>query len=67
MSLTHTPLRVSRMGVKVDQTFTGAVNELALTELSIGENFMAAIAIVRCPRSAMPPKEDLVAKAERYL
>jgi len=65
--LTHTPLRMSRLGVKVDPTFMGAVNELALTELSIGENFTAAIAIVRCPRSELPPKEDLVAKAERYL
>jgi ABC-type multidrug transport system fused ATPase/permease subunit len=67
VSLTHKPLRMSRMGVKVDQTFMGAVNELALTELSIGENFTAAIAIVRCPRSELPPKEDLVANAERYL
>jgi hypothetical protein len=67
VSLTHKPLRMSRMGVKVDQAFMGAVNELALTELSIGANFTAAIAIVRCPRSELPPKEDLVANAERYL
>jgi hypothetical protein len=67
VSLTHTPLRVSRMGVKVDDASSGPVNELTLTELSIGEGFRGAIAVVRCPRSELPPKEDLVAKAERYL
>ena len=33
VSLTHTPLRVSRMGVKVSEAATGAVNELTLAEL----------------------------------
>jgi hypothetical protein len=67
VNIIHTPLRVSDMGIKVDHSFKGAVNELSLAELSIGENFRGAIAIVRCPRSELPPKEDLVAKAERYL
>jgi hypothetical protein len=67
VSLTRTPLRVSRMGIKVDNSFTGPANELSLAELSIGADLHAAIAIVRCPRSEMPPKEDLIAKAERYL
>jgi hypothetical protein len=67
VSLTRTPLRVSRMGIKVDDASQGPVNELTLTELTIGDKLNAAIAVVRCPRSEMPPKEDLVAKAERYL
>ena len=67
VTLTHTPLRLSRMGFKVDAAATGLVNELTLAELSIGDSLKAAIAIVRCPRSDLPPKEDLVAKAERYL
>jgi hypothetical protein len=67
VSLTHTPLRVSRMGIKVEAAATGPVNDLALAELSIGENLRGAIAIVRCPRSELPPKEDLIAKAERSL
>jgi hypothetical protein len=67
VTLTHTPLRVSRMGIKVEDASAGPVNELSLAELSIGENLRGAIAIVRCPRSELPPKEDLVAKAERYL
>ena len=67
VTLTHTPLRLSRMGVKVGDATKGPVNELTLAELSIGENLRGAIAIARCPRSELPPKEDLIAKAERYL
>ncbi|HKQ24862.1 MAG TPA: hypothetical protein VJT81_10515 [Burkholderiales bacterium] len=67
LTLTHTPVRISRMGFKVDDASTGPVNDLALAELSLGENLRGAIAIVRCPRSELPPKEDLVAQAERYL
>jgi hypothetical protein len=65
--LTHTPLRLTRMGIKAQDASMGPLNELALAELSIGDDFRAAIAMVRCPRSEMPPKEDLAAKAERYL
>jgi hypothetical protein len=67
VSLTHTPLRVNRMGIKVDEAFVGVVNDLPLAELSIGADFRGALAIVRCPRSELPPREDLLAKAERYL
>ncbi len=67
VTLTHIPLRLSRMGVKASDATLGPVNELNLAELSIGDNLRAAIAIVRCPRTELPPQEDLVAKAERYL
>src|SRR5262245_31741902 len=42
VSLTHTPLRVSRMGIKLEETSSEAANELVLPELSIGENFRVA-------------------------
>ena len=67
LTVTHTPLRLSRMGIKGDDASLGPVNELTLTEMSIGENLRGAIAIVRCPRSELPSKEDLIANAERYL
>lgn len=67
LTLTRTPLRVNRMGFKSDDASSGPVNDLNLVELSIGENLRIAIAIVRCPRSELPPKEDLLANAERYL
>jgi len=67
LTVTRTPLRLSRMGIKGDDASMGPVNELTLTEMSIGENLRGAIAIVRCPRSELPAKEDLIANAERYL
>jgi hypothetical protein len=67
ITLTHTPLRVSRLGIKVDAASRDVANELTLAELTIGENFHGVIAIARCPRAEVPPPEDLVAKAARYL
>lgn len=67
VSLTRTPLRISQMGVRVEGEAAGPVNELSLTELTIGANFRAAIAIVICPRSEMPSKEELIARAEHTL
>jgi hypothetical protein len=67
VALSHTPLRVSQLGVRVDGDASGPVNELSLAELSIGPGFRAAIAVVRCPREEMPSKEELIAQAERSL
>lgn len=66
LSLSRTPLKLSRMGVKTDAA-SGPVNAFTLLELAIGEHLKVAIAIVRCPRSELPPKEDLIAQAERSL
>jgi hypothetical protein len=67
LSLAHVPLRVSRMGVKADAGQVADVDELDLTELSIGDGLQATIAFVRIPRSELPPKEDLLAQAHRLL
>ena len=67
ITLTHTPLRVSRLGIKVDAASPEAANELTLAELAIGDKFHGVIALARCPRAELPPPEDLVAKAARYL
>ena len=66
-SLTHTPLRVSRLGIKLDAAASDTANELTLAELAIADNFHGVIALVRCPRAELPAREDLVAKAARYL
>jgi len=66
VSLGRSRLRVSRLGVLVEQEAAGPVNEFDLAELAIGE-FHAAIAIVRCPRAEIPSKEELIAQAERSL
>ena len=67
VAVSRTRLRVSHTGVKLEASAAGPVNELELTELSIGADFRAAVAVVRCPRAEMPTKEDLIAQAERSL
>ncbi|MCC7486631.1 MAG: hypothetical protein IT529_16795 [Burkholderiales bacterium] len=61
------PLRVSRTGIKLDVNAVEPANEITLAELVIAENLHAVIAIVRCPRAELPPKEDLLANAARHL
>jgi len=64
---TRTPLRLSRMGFKMDEASPDTANELTLLEVAMGETQRGAFALVRCPRSELPRREDLVSKAERYL
>ena len=67
LALASTPLKVNRMGIKVADDSGGPVNDLTLAELSIGGDFLIVIAVVRCPRSEMPPEESRLAHGERYL
>ncbi|MGO4392134.1 hypothetical protein AB4Z46_12345 [Variovorax sp. M-6] len=67
VSLRQKPLRLSRMGVRVDADHAGPVNEFVMTELAIGEGVSVVVAIVRCPLSELPPEEDLLSNAERYI
>jgi hypothetical protein len=67
LALAHVPLRVTRMGVKAEAGQVEDVDELDLAELSIGEGLLATIAFVRIPRSELPPKQDLLAQAQRLL
>ncbi|HEY6512952.1 MAG TPA: hypothetical protein VI032_13290 [Burkholderiaceae bacterium] len=67
LALAHVPLRVNRMGFKADAGQVADVDEIDLAELSIGEGLQATIAFVRIPRSELPPREDLLAQADRLL
>ena len=67
MALQRVPLRVNRMGVKVDPGAASRADELELAELCLGEGLRATIALVRIPRSEMPPRQDWLAQAERAL
>ena len=61
-------MRVNLLGIKVDApTSDEVVNELDLTDLSIGEGLRATIVFVRIPREELAPKEDLLVQAERFL
>ena len=39
---------------------------LTLAELRVGDR-LQAVTFVRCPRAELPAREDLLAKAERFL
>ncbi len=66
LRIEHRLLRVNRLGIKVEAGDDQSAHELSLCELHLDE-IRAIIALVRCAREEMPPVEDLVAKAERYL
>jgi hypothetical protein len=64
----HTPLRLDKQGFKVaGHDAVGPVNELVLAEIVLGAQRRAAIAIVGCLRTELPPKRDFLATAARYL
>jgi hypothetical protein len=67
VALNEVTLRLDRMGVKVEPAAAGEADTLELDELSIGEDLRATIAFVRIARDELPPKEDLLAQAQRSL
>jgi len=66
LSLTREAIRLTRMGVRVAPDCAEMANTVAVTEVKLAAD-NRVIVLVRCPRSEMPPEEDLVANAERYL
>jgi len=67
VALARSELRMNRMNVKVEPGRDEPHQALTLAELRVGEHLKAVIAFVRCPRSELPAREDLLAKAERFL
>jgi hypothetical protein len=67
LTLTQSEMRINRMGIKVDDGTDERHNALTLAELNVGDTLRGVVALVRCPRSELPAKEDLLANAERYL
>lgn len=67
VALTRSELHVDRMNVRMDPAAGDAHQAITLAELRVGERLQAVVAFVRCPRSEMPAKVDLLAQAERFL
>ena len=67
VALERTELHLSRMNVKVKPDSAEPHQVLQLAELRVGEQLKAVIAFVRCPRSEVPARQDLLAQAERFL
>jgi hypothetical protein len=62
VSLARGELRLDRMNIQ-DQ----AAEALSLVELRVGTGVQAVVALVRVPRTELPPRVDLLANAERFL
>jgi hypothetical protein len=67
VALARTELRLDRMNVKVDAAHADPRQVLTLAELRIGDRPQAVVAFVRCPRGELPPAQDLLAQAERFI
>jgi hypothetical protein len=67
VALVPVHLRLNRMGVKVDPGSPEQADDLELNELSLGKDLRVTIALVRIPRAELPPKEDLLGRAEQLL
>jgi len=67
VALTRVPMRLNRMGIQVETGSSEPAADLVLTDLSLGDGLRATIALARIPRSELPPKEDRLAQAEKYL
>jgi len=60
-------LRVNRMGIKVAEDSAEPASDLTLARISVGPELTRVVAAVKCARDDMPPREDLLAQAARYL
>jgi len=67
VNLARVELRVSKTGFKVAAGSSEPAADLKLSELSIGDGLTAIIALVRCQRAELPPKETLSARAARVV
>lgn len=65
--LSHTPLRLDRMNVKVEAGADGDPAPLSLAELRVGDKLQAAVAFVCCPRAELPRRSGLQARADRLV
>jgi hypothetical protein len=67
VALTRSELHLDRMNVKLESGREESHQAVTLAQLRVGEQLKAVIAFVRCPRSELPPRQDLLAQAERFL
>ena len=67
VTLQRQPLRLNRMGVRVEPGSSEPADELELAELCVGDGVRATITLVRIPRAEMPPPRDWLGRAERAL
>lgn len=67
VGLENIALRLSGTGYKVEAGSSEAATDLALQELSIGEDLRGVIAFVHCARRDLPPPDEAIRRVERTL
>ena len=67
LKLHETMLRISRLGIKLDEGTMENVNELQLQEVKVGERPTRIILLVRYPRSEMMTNDELRREFDTYL
>jgi len=68
VALVHHRMRVTLLGVKVEAAADDEpALDLELDDLSIGDGFTVTIALARIPRTELPARDGMLAKAERLL
>ncbi len=67
LKLHETMLRISRLGIKLDEGTMENVNELQLQEIKVGERPTRIVLLVRYPRSEMMTTDELRREFDTYL
>jgi hypothetical protein len=67
LKLHETILRISKLGIMLDENMMENVNELQLQEVKIGERPTRIVLLVRYPRSEMMTTDELRSEFDTYL
>jgi hypothetical protein len=67
LNLHETMLRISKLGIMLDEEMMEDVNELQLQEVKIGERPIRIVLLVRYPRSEMMTTDELKREFDTYL
>ena len=65
--MSHSTLRLNRLGVRVDAAAGTRANEIEVSEVEISNKDRRVVVLARLPRMEFPRHRDLLEEAERYL
>ena len=65
--MSHSTLRLTRLGVRVDVAAGARANNIEVSEVEIANKDQRVVVLARLPRMEFPRHRDLLEEAERYL
>lgn len=65
--MSHSTLRLNRLGVRVDDASNTRANSIELSEVEISSKDRRVVVLARLPHMEFPRRRDLLEEAERYL